>query len=64
MTFAGIEEEEDANVATILEVLGDLDPEVVRRSLRQHNGNAENALNVRAPPLRTIIFGSSLCVMH
>ncbi|KZV64598.1 hypothetical protein PENSPDRAFT_738189 [Peniophora sp. CONT] len=37
--------DEDGKVATILEVLGDLDPEVARRFLRQHNGNAENALN-------------------
>lgn len=44
--------DEDAKVATILEVLGDFDSEVARRFLRQHNGNAENALNV-SPLLAT-----------
>ena len=38
--------DEDTKVATILEVMGDLDPQTIRRFLRQNNGNAENALNV------------------
>ncbi|VDB98765.1 unnamed protein product [Peniophora sp. CBMAI 1063] len=37
--------DEDTKVATILDVLGDIDPAIARRFLRQHNGNAENALN-------------------
>lgn len=65
MTFAGIDEDndEDAKVATILEVLGALDKEVVRRFLRQHNGNAENALNVSPFSLSllyTVVLGYAL----